>query len=145
MESTQAVHALAALAQPTRLEAFRALVRAGRAGATPGELAAALDVPPSTLSFHLKELRAAGLVVRRREARTLRDAADFGAMGELLRFLTDQCCRGLALREPRGARAPADPRNENENDNENDNEKETPSCPACTPTDPRDPSASSSR
>lgn len=139
MESAVAVRALAALAQPTRLEAFRALVRAGRAGATPGELSDALGVPPSTLSFHLKELRAAGLVVRHREARSLRDTADFGAMGELLRFLTDQCCRGLALGEPRSSRAPENP------------EKETSSCPACTPipSDPpsgrSDPSASSSR
>lgn len=97
METQQAVDALAALAQPTRLEAFRALVRAGPGGATPGELAGLLDVPPSTLSFHLKELRAAGLVQRRREARSLRDVADFAAMGALLRFLTLHCCRGLAL------------------------------------------------
>lgn len=104
MEISSAARALGALAQPTRLEAFRALVRAGGEGATPGELAAALDVPPSTLSFHLKELRAVGLVTRQREARTQRHVADFAAMGELLRFLTEQCCRGLALD---GAGAPA--------------------------------------
>lgn len=126
METELAVDALAALAQPTRLEIFRRLVQAGPAGATPGELAALLDVPPSTLSFHLKELRGAGLVVRRREARSLRYAADFPRMGELLGFLTEQCCRGLALAgDPRAeACSPCAPRAPR---------KETSSCDSSSP------------
>jgi DNA-binding transcriptional ArsR family regulator len=94
MEVKDAVGALGALAQDTRLAAFRALVEAGPAGLAAGALAAKLDVPPPTLSFHLTALANAGLVTARRDGRSIVYAADFAAMTALLGFLTDQCCGG---------------------------------------------------
>ena len=92
MESQQAVTALSALAQETRLEVFRLLVRRGPQGMAAGEAAARLDIPAPTLSFHLKELRLAGLVRRRREGRSVVYRPDFEAMNTLLAFLTRNCC-----------------------------------------------------
>jgi DNA-binding transcriptional ArsR family regulator len=94
MEIQAALDALAALAQETRLAAFRTLVQAGPGGLAAGAIAAALDVPPATLSFHLKELKQAGVVRCEREGRSLVYRADFDAMRALLRFLTENCCRG---------------------------------------------------
>ena len=94
MNETDAVTALAALAQPARLRVFRALVGAGPEGMTPGALAAMLDVPASTLSFHLKELMHAGLVSVERESRNLHYRPALERMNELLGFLTDHCCQG---------------------------------------------------
>ena len=94
MNETDAVIALAALAQPARLRVFRALVGAGPEGMTPGALAAMLDVPASTLSFHLKELMHAGLVSVERESRNLHYRPALERMNELLGFLTDHCCQG---------------------------------------------------
>jgi ArsR family transcriptional regulator, arsenate/arsenite/antimonite-responsive transcriptional repressor len=91
-DETQAVKALAALAQPQRLRAFRALVQAGQAGLTPGVLAAMLDAPASSLSFHLKELSHAGLVQVEQQGRSLIYRADFARMNGLLGFLTENCC-----------------------------------------------------
>lgn len=93
MEIQNAVAALAALAQKTRLEVFRLLVRAGPEGLAAGEIAEALDVPPATLSFHLKELKGAGIVRCERDGRSLVYSPDFGMMNELLSFLTKNCCR----------------------------------------------------
>jgi DNA-binding transcriptional ArsR family regulator len=94
MEEKHAVRALAALAQPMRLRVFRALVGTAREGMTPGALAAMLDVPSSTLSFHLRELVLADLVTQERRGRhlTYRPAVD--AMNELLGYLTSHCCHG---------------------------------------------------
>ena len=97
MEEDQVVDALSALAQPARLRVFRALVIAGEAGLTPGALAQALDVPASTLSFHLKELAHAGLVSQERVGRNLIYRAAFGTMQSLLGYLTDNCCAGDVL------------------------------------------------
>jgi ArsR family transcriptional regulator, arsenate/arsenite/antimonite-responsive transcriptional repressor len=94
MESNDAVRALAALAQETRLAVFRRLVRAGPAGESAGALADALDIPAPTLSFHLKELDRAGLIAQRRAGRSLIYAADYGGMRELLGFLMADCCGG---------------------------------------------------
>ena len=94
MNETDAVIALAALAQPARLRVFRALVGAGPEGMTPGALAAMLEVPASTLSFHLKELMHAGLVSVERESRNLHYRPALERMNELLGFLTDHCCQG---------------------------------------------------
>lgn len=96
MEEKEAVRSLAALAQPARLQAFRILVVAGPQGLTPGAIAEALDVPASTLSFHLKELANAGLVTQEREGRHLIYRAAFERMNALLAYLTDNCCRGEA-------------------------------------------------
>jgi DNA-binding transcriptional ArsR family regulator len=94
MEIKAAIEALGALAQETRLAAFRALVEAGPEGLPAGAIATALDVPPATLSFHLKELKQAGVVGCEREGRSLVYRADFDAIRALLRFLTENCCRG---------------------------------------------------
>jgi DNA-binding transcriptional ArsR family regulator len=111
MEMRQALAALAALAQETRLEAFRFLVRAGVRGLGAGALAEALGIPPATLSFHLKELRGAGLVEVESLGRERVYRADFAAMRALLAFLTEQCCAGAARtrgpdRRPRARSAP---------------------------------------
>jgi ArsR family transcriptional regulator, arsenate/arsenite/antimonite-responsive transcriptional repressor len=87
-----ALQALAALAQAQRLRVFRALVQAGRSGLTPGVLAAMLDVPASSLSFHLKELSHAGLAKVEQQGRSLTYRADFSRMNGLLAFLTQNCC-----------------------------------------------------
>lgn len=92
---TQAVKALAALAQAQRLRAFRALVVAGPEGLTPGAMALQLGVAPSALSFHLKELAHAGLVHSEPRGRHLVYRADFGQMTALLGYLTEHCCEGL--------------------------------------------------
>jgi ArsR family transcriptional regulator, arsenate/arsenite/antimonite-responsive transcriptional repressor len=94
MEMKNALAALGALAHDTRLRAFRTLVQAGPTGLGAGDLAARLDVPPPTLSFHLRDLDDAGLVVATREGRTIRYAADFEAMTALMGFLTENCCAG---------------------------------------------------
>jgi len=94
MEEHTAVRLLAALAQPNRLAAFRALVRTGPDGLTPGVLAEQLGLPAPTLSFHLKELAQAGLVDVTRDGRRLIYRADYARMNALLGFLTDHCCAG---------------------------------------------------
>ena len=94
MDETTAVTALAALAQDMRLRVFRALVGAAPQGMTPGALSALLDVPASTLSFHLKELMRAGLVTQIRDGRSLIYRPAVQQMNELLAYLTAHCCQG---------------------------------------------------
>jgi DNA-binding transcriptional ArsR family regulator len=112
MDSKQAIDALGALAQETRLAVFRLLMAAGSEGLPAGMIAERLGVPASTLSFHLAYLTRAGLVVSRRESRSIIYAANFTGMRGLLDFLTQDCCDGhpelcrLATPEPKSA-APA--------------------------------------
>lgn len=94
MDSSVATTRLAALAQETRLQIFRALVQAGSKGLNPGELVQRLGIAQATLSFHLKELRNAGLIQARQESRFIFYSADFSAMNDLLAFLTENCCEG---------------------------------------------------
>ena len=94
MEEQDVVRSLAALAQPARLQVFRALVVAGPAGLTPGALSEALGLPASTLSFHLKELVNAGLLSQERDGRNLIYRAAFERMNSLLAYLTENCCQG---------------------------------------------------
>jgi DNA-binding transcriptional ArsR family regulator len=94
MEEKLAVLSLAALAQGMRLRVFRALIGAAPEGMTPGELSAMLDVPGSTLSFHLKELMHAGLVTQEREGRNLIYRPCIEQMNQLLTYLTAHCCQG---------------------------------------------------
>jgi ArsR family transcriptional regulator, arsenate/arsenite/antimonite-responsive transcriptional repressor len=88
------VDRLAALAQPHRLAVFRLLVVAGPQGRAAGDVAEAVGLPASTLSFHLAHLKRAGLVTAAREGRSLHYAADFAAMRGLVDFLTENCCAG---------------------------------------------------
>ena len=92
MKSMNAVKSLAALAQESRLTVFRLLVKRGPEGLTPSALSEKLDIPAPTLSFHLKELQNAGLLVVRREGRFLYYSAHFERMKALVGFLTDECC-----------------------------------------------------
>jgi ArsR family transcriptional regulator, arsenate/arsenite/antimonite-responsive transcriptional repressor len=94
MEKTDVVAALAALAQDNRLDTFRLLVRAGPDGLPAGQVAAALGLPPNTLSFHFDRLRQAGLVTVRRAGRSMIYAARFDTMRALLGYLTENCCEG---------------------------------------------------
>jgi ArsR family transcriptional regulator len=103
MEQNGAVDALGALAQPSRLELFRLLVRRGPSGLPAGDLAERLAIPSTTLSFHLSQLTRAGLLTARRAGRSIVYAADYGRMRALMAYLTENCCE-------EGGCAPAAPR-----------------------------------
>jgi ArsR family transcriptional regulator len=96
MEKPDVIAALGALAQESRLDVFRLLVQAGPDGIPAGQIAERLNLPPATLSFHLNQLKHAGLVTFRRESRSLIYAAEFAAMNDLLAYLTENCCQGDA-------------------------------------------------
>jgi ArsR family transcriptional regulator len=96
MEKLDAIAALAALAQESRLDIFRLLVQAGPDGLPAGQIGERLGLPSATLSFHLNQLRHAGLVTFRRESRSLIYAAEYAAMNGLLAYLTENCCQGDA-------------------------------------------------
>lgn len=93
MEKNAAITALAALAQETRLDVFRRLVQAGPGGLFAGRLADDLSAVPATLSFHLKELRHAGLVTSEREGRSIRYAPNFQTVRDLIAYLGENCCQ----------------------------------------------------
>lgn len=105
METSNAIAALTALGHATRLAAFRLLVEAGPAGRMAGDIAAALQVPPATLSFHLKELVQAGLAQGENQGRNVCYRANFSAMTGLIEYLTHNCCAG----SPASECAPATP------------------------------------
>ncbi|MGH8675658.1 MAG: ArsR/SmtB family transcription factor [Burkholderiales bacterium] len=92
METIQAVQALSALAQGSRLAIFRRLVKAGPAGLAAGAIGEELDLPPATLSFHLAGLTRAGLARSRQDGRFVIYTADFQNMNGLLAYLTENCC-----------------------------------------------------
>lgn len=94
MESEEVVIALTALAQASRLSVFRLLVQAGDEGMSAGRIAETLGIPPSSLSFHLKELHHAGLVKPRQEGRFVIYSAHYQRMNAVLGYLTDNCCGG---------------------------------------------------
>jgi DNA-binding transcriptional ArsR family regulator len=94
MESVVAIKRLSALAQDSRLRVFRLLVRAGPDGVAAGEIARGLGVTPNTLSAQLNVLSNAGLVTSRRDGRSIIYVADYEAMGDLLVYLTEDCCQG---------------------------------------------------
>ncbi len=94
MDAENAVRALSALAQASRLAVYRLLVQAGPQGLAPGELATRLHIPGPTLSFHLKALSHAGLIDDRRESRQIFYTAGYTRMNALVGFLTENCCGG---------------------------------------------------
>jgi predicted transcriptional regulator len=92
MEKPEALAALGALAQETRLDIFRLLVQAGPDGMPAGHIAGQLGLPSGTLAFHLKELKIAGLAGCTRNGRSLIYAAAYPTMNALLFYLTENCC-----------------------------------------------------
>jgi DNA-binding transcriptional ArsR family regulator len=92
MKAPEAIAALGALAQDTRLALFRLLVQRGPDGLPAGVVAERLGVPPSSLTFHLQQLLHAGLVTQRRVGRQIFYAAEYGAMTALMAYLTENCC-----------------------------------------------------
>jgi len=94
MERTVAIAALGALAQETRLDIFRLLVQQGPDGMAAGQIGERLGLAPPTLSFHLNQLRFAGMVAHRRASLSIVYRANFQAMNELLGYLTENCCGG---------------------------------------------------
>lgn len=95
METNDAILALAALAQDSRLAIFRLLVQRGPEGMTVGKIGEAIGLPAATLSFHLKELARAGLLASRQDGRFIIYSANFDTMNSLLGFLTQNCCGGV--------------------------------------------------
>jgi ArsR family transcriptional regulator len=96
VQADRVIHALSSLAQEHRLAAFRLLVQAGEQGVAAGVLADKLQVPPSSMSFHLAHLANAGLVTQRRESRSIIYSADYAAMNGLMSYLTENCCGGAS-------------------------------------------------
>ena len=96
MEASTTVLALSALAHEARLAVFKLLVQAGPQGLAAGIIANRLEMAPPALSFHLKELTHAGLLVQRPDGRRIHYSANFVAMTELIAYLTDNCCQGAA-------------------------------------------------
>jgi ArsR family transcriptional regulator len=94
MNTKAAIAALSGLAQESRLAIFRLLIQAGPAGLAAGKIAKKTGIAPSALSFHLKELSHAGLIIGRQDGRFMIYAADFSRMNALLAFLTENCCGG---------------------------------------------------
>lgn len=105
MRAARAIEALGALAQEHRLALFRLLVQAGEAGMPAGAIADALGVPNSSLSFHLAQLRNAGLILQERQHRSLIYRANYSAMNDLVAYLLENCCGGAEC-GPEAAIAP---------------------------------------
>lgn len=95
METKQVLAALAALAQESRLAVFRLLIQVGPEGMAATKIAEHLDIAPSSLSFHLKELAHAGLLAAEQDGRFIIYSADVKTMNELVGFLTENCCGGV--------------------------------------------------
>ncbi|MGH8594609.1 MAG: ArsR/SmtB family transcription factor, partial [Gammaproteobacteria bacterium] len=100
MEKIKALGALAALAQETRLDIFRRLVEVGPRGLPAGAIGEHFRLPSATLSFHLKEMRGAGLVRADRHGRQIIYAADFHTMNDLIAYLTEHCCQDQGEANP---------------------------------------------
>jgi ArsR family transcriptional regulator len=96
MENRNAVMLLSALAQESRLAIFRALVQVGPSGLSAGKIGELTGIPPSSLSFHLKEMSYAGLIGSRQESRFIYYSANFKVMNGLMGFLTENCCAGAS-------------------------------------------------
>ena len=104
METTQAIQALSALAQESRLAIFRLLIQQGPSGLAAGAIGERLDLPPATLSFHLAGLVRAGLAQSRQDGRFVYYTASFENMNGLVAFLTENCCQGAACETTARAR-----------------------------------------
>jgi DNA-binding transcriptional ArsR family regulator len=100
MKTPQALSALAALAQAHRLAVFRLLVEHAPTGLAAGNIAERLELPPATLSFHLKELSHSGLIAARQDGRFIWYSANIAVMNDLIAYLTRNCCAGSAVCDP---------------------------------------------
>jgi ArsR family transcriptional regulator len=100
MNTSDVVVALSALAQDTRLRVYRTLVEHAPVGMAAGEIAQRLEVPPATLSFHLKELARADLITARQDGRFIWYRANIDAMNGLVAYLTENCCGSSAVCDP---------------------------------------------
>ncbi len=100
MDAEKIVAALGALAHETRLAVFRMLVERGPDGLPAGAMSESLSLPPSSLTFHLQQLTAAGLITQRRVSRQIIYATDFGAMNRVVNYLTENCCGSAELCVP---------------------------------------------
>jgi DNA-binding transcriptional ArsR family regulator len=98
MKTPQAVRALAALAQDTRLAIYRLLVQQGPAGLSAGTIAERVDIAGATLSFHLKELSHAGMVDSRQDGRFVYYSAKYDQVNSLLAYMAENCCQGASCR-----------------------------------------------
>jgi DNA-binding transcriptional ArsR family regulator len=96
MKTGEAIAALGSLAQETRLSVYRLLVRCGPEGLSAGAIAEELEVPASSLSFHLHQLMHAGLITQERKSRQLIYAASYERMNSLVAYLTENCCGGAS-------------------------------------------------
>jgi ArsR family transcriptional regulator len=110
MKSDSAIEALAALAQEHRLALFRLLVQAGGKGMAAGAIAETLGVPNSSLSFHLAQLRKAGLILQERQHRSLIYRANYPAMNALVAYLLENCCGGAECAPAAACEVPASTR-----------------------------------
>ena len=110
MKASSAIEALGALAQEHRLALFRLLVEAGDKGMAAGTIAEALGMPHSSLSFHLAQLRKAGLIVQERQHRSLIYRANYDAMNALVAYLMENCCAGSACGPDAACETPAQER-----------------------------------
>ena len=110
MKSKSAIDALGALAQEHRLALFRLLVQAGDKGMSAGAIAEALGVPNSSLSFHLSQLRNAGLIAQERQHRSLIYRANYPAMNALVAYLMENCCGGAECAPSAACEAPTQER-----------------------------------
>jgi DNA-binding transcriptional ArsR family regulator len=110
VKAANAIEALGALAQDHRLKLFRLLVQAGEKGMPAGAIADALGVPNSSLSFHLAQLRNAGLILQERQHRSLIYRANYAAMNGLVAYLMENCCAGADCGTPTACEIPAQER-----------------------------------
>ena len=110
MKAASAIEALGALAQEHRLSLFRLLVQAGEKGMSAGAIADALGVPNSSLSFHLAQLRSAGLILQERQHRSLIYRANYPAMNSLVAYLMENCCAGADCGPDAACETPAQER-----------------------------------
>jgi DNA-binding transcriptional ArsR family regulator len=110
MKPASVIHALSALAQEHRLALFRLLVQAGDAGMAAGAIAEAIGVPNSSLSFHLAQLRNAGLILQERRHRSLIYRANYKAMNALVAYLMENCCAGADCGTEAACEAPTQQR-----------------------------------
>ena len=110
MKAATAIESLGALAQEHRLKLFRLLVQAGETGMSAGAIADALGVPNSSLSFHLAQLREAGLILQERQHRSLIYRANYSAMNALVAYLMENCCAGAGCGTAASCETPAQER-----------------------------------